>query len=89
MLCPRVSSVPGVWPTVPEPSSLSLDLPANSPAQTPSQQTEKRAWYNNNNKNADSQGAADIGREKKIPSSPKRLCVIPWDGGNLSQVWKD
>lgn len=81
MLRPGVSSVPGVWCAVPEP-------PAKSPAKAPAQQTEKRAW-DKNNKNAHSEGAAaDVGREKKILSSPKRLCVIPWDGGNLSQVWK-
>lgn len=74
---------------VAEPSSLTPDLPANSPAKAPSQQTEKSAWYNNNNKNAASEGTADMGREKKIPSSPKRLCVIPWDGGNMSWLWKD
>lgn len=72
---------------VSEPSSLTPDLPPNSSAQAPSQQTE-RAWYNTS-KTADSEGAADVGPEKKIPSSPKRLYVIPWDGGNLSQVWKE
>lgn len=56
----------------PSPSPLTPDLPANSPATAPSQQTEKRAW-NNNKKKGRLQVSHRHGKGKENPLSPKEV----------------